>query len=280
MRRRRSVLVALLAVPIALALAGCGGSGGGVSLPALQSAVVIPPRGAVVDAREWGSRDVALARRDGVATVNVVDAQGHGVNGLGVEIGGRKAPSCGSGCYRAADPKGAVVVRIGGRSWTFTIAADAPSGRALVARAERAFARLKTVALTQRLASGPVDPIVTLFRFQAPDRLRYANVGGSQAIVIGSSRWDRPTAGDAWTRSPQTRVNVMHVPWRQPIDEHVVAPNTVTFFDLNTRAWFRVVLEPASKLPATVAMTGISHFMLDTYSRYDAPLRIAAPPSG
>jgi hypothetical protein len=279
MRRRPSLLLALAAIPAALALAGCGGSGG-VSLPTLQPAVVIPPRGAVVDAREWGSRDVALARKAGVATVDVVDSQGHGVDGLTVQIGGRKATPCGTGCYRAPDPNGPVVVHIGDRSWTFTIRSDAPSGTAIVSQAERAYAKLKTVALEQRLASGPVNPIVTLFEFQAPDRLRYTNVGGSQAIIVGSSRWDRPTAHDPWTRSPQQRVNVMHVPWRRPIDEHVVAPNTVTFFDLSTRAWFRVVVEPASKLPTTVGMTGISHFMVDHFSRFDAPLQIAAPARG
>jgi hypothetical protein len=280
MRRRRSLLLPLVAVPAALALAGCGGSGGGVSLPTLQPAVVVPPRGAVVDAREWGSRDVALARKAGVATVDVVDSQGHGIDGLTVRIGGAKAAPCGTGCYRAPDPQGPVTVGIGKRSWTFTISADAPSGKAIVAQAERAYARLKTVALEQRLASGPGNAVVTLFEFQAPDRLRYTNVGGSQAIVIGSSRWDRPTTHDPWTRSPQQRVNVMHPPWRQPIDEHVVAPNTVTFFDLNTRAWFRVVVEPASKLPTTVGMTGISHFMTDRFSRFDAPLDIAPPPHG
>jgi hypothetical protein len=280
MHRRRSLLLALAAVPAAWALAGCGGSSSGISLPTLQPSVVIPPRGAVVDAREWGSRDVALARKGGVATVDVVDSQGHGIDGLTVLIGGKKATTCGTGCYRAPDPKGPVVVHVGTRSWTFTIAADAPTGKAIVAQAERAYAKLKTVALEQRLASGPVNPVVTLFAFQAPDRLRYTNVGGSQAIIVGSSRWDRPTAHDPWTRSPQQRVNVMHVPWRQPIDEHVVAPNTVTFFDLNTRAWFRVVVDPASKLPTTVGMTGISHFMVDRFSRFNAALHVTPPPGG
>jgi hypothetical protein len=195
-------------------------------------------------------------------------------------VGGERAAACGPGCYRAPDPSGDVVVRIGGRSWTFTVAADAPSGKALVARAERAFAKLSSVALRQRLASGPTSPIVTLFEFQAPDRLHYRNVGGSEAIVVGSTRWDRPTAHDPWTRSPQQRVNVMHPPWREPIDEHLVAPNTVTFFDLGTRAWFRVVLAPGTALPTRVGMTGISHFMVDRYSRFDAPLAIGPPTGG
>jgi hypothetical protein len=274
---RRSALLGLAVVAAGAALAGCGSSGGGIAPPKIASAVVVPPRGADVAAREWGSRDVALARKAGTATVDVVDPQGHGVDGLDVQIGGKTATACGSGCYRARDPDGAVVVRIGAHSWRFTIPADAPSGAVLLARATRAYASLKSVALEQRLASGPSNAIVTRFRFEAPDRLRYENVGGSQAIVIGSTRWDRPTAHDPWTRSAQQRVNVMHVPWGRPVDAHVVAPNTVTFFDLRTRAWFRVVLHPASKLPTAVAMTGISHFMASRYSRFDEPARIAPP---
>lgn len=274
--RRRSLVAAPAAVAAAAALAGCGASGG-IAPPQIASAVVVPPRGAVVDAREWGSRDVALARKGGVATVDVVDPQGHGVDGLTVRIGGHTAASCGPGCYRAPDPEGPVVVRIGAHAWRFTVSADAPSGAALLAASARAYAGLKTVRLEQRLASGPANAIVTRFAFEAPDRLRYENAGGSQAIVIGSTRWDRPTGHDPWTRSAQQRVRVMHVPWSRPIDVRLVAPHTVTFFDLSTRAWFRVVLHPVSKLPTSVGMTGISHFMASRYSGFDEPVRIAPP---
>jgi hypothetical protein len=37
------------------------------------------------------------------------------------------------------------------------------------------------------------------------------------------------------------------------------------------------VLEPASGLPATERMTGISHFMLNHYSGYNAPAKIGPP---
>lgn len=273
----RLIRAAVLAAA-ALALAGCGGGSGGVPLH-IAAEVVTPPRGAVVDAREWGSRDVGLARKGDAATVSVVGPQGHGVSGLAVRIDGRRAAPCGAGCYRAPAAAGPVVVRIGAHSWRFAIPASAPSGTALVAAATRAYARLKTVSLWQSLASGPTDPVVARFLFVAPDRLRYSIVGGSQAVVIGTRRWDRPSATGAWKRSPQDRVNVMHVPWGNPIDARVVAPRTVTFFDLSTRAWFRVVLDSASKLPTTVGMTGISHFMVDRFSGFDAPARID-PPTG
>jgi hypothetical protein len=273
MRLRREGAAAATAV-LALVAAGCGGS---QSLPVVTPAVVVPPVPAVVDAREWGTRDVALARTPGRATVSVVDDQGHGVDGLAVRIDGRPAAACRNGCYRGAAAAGPVLVQIGGRSWRFTIPASAPSGRVLLRRAMAAYAGLRTAALHQQLSSGPEAPLVTDFVFVAPNRLRYAIHRGSQAVVIGSSRWDRPSTTGTWQRSPQDPVHVMRLPWQRAIDVHLVAPHTVTFFDLATHAWFRVALEPASGLPATERMTGISHFMLNRYSGYNAPVKIGPP---
>jgi hypothetical protein len=271
-RRHRTATAAVFSV---LILAGCGGGHGG--LPTVVPAVVTPPVPAVVDAREWGTRDVGLARTPGKATVSIADDQGHGVDGLSVRIDGRAATPCGTGCYRGPAGPGSVLVQAGGRSWRFTIPASAPSGRALLQRAMSAYAGLRTVALNQRLASSPAAPLVADFVFVAPNRLRYAIHGGSQAIVIGASRWDRPSAAGRWVRSGQDPVHVMQLPWQRAIDAHLVAPNTVTFFDLATHAWFRVVLEPASGLPVSERMTGISHFMVNSYSRYNAPARITPP---
>ena len=273
MRLLRKGAAAATAV-LALAAAGCGGTQG---LPVVAPAVVVPPVPAVVDAREWGTRDVALARTPGRATVSVVDDQGHGVDGLAVRINGSQAAACRNGCYRGPAAAGPVLVQIGGRSWRFTIPASAPSGRALLRRAITAYAGLRTAALHQQLSSGPEAPLVTDFVFVAPNRLRYAIHGGSQAVVIGSSRWDRPSSTGTWQRSPQDPVRVMRLPWERAIDVRLVAPRTITFFDLATHAWFRVVLEPASGLPATERMTGISHFMLNHYSGYNAPAQVGPP---
>lgn len=275
MRRLRD-LAALAPLAAVVAAAGCGGSGS-LPLPQMQAAVVTPPPGAVVDARQWGGRDLALGRVGETATVSVVGPQGNGVNGLTVRIDGRTADSCGAGCYRARAGDGPVVVDVGGRSFRFDVPASAPPGAALVTRITRAYGRLRSVALVQRLASSAAPPLVTRFLFVAPDRLSYANEGGSQAVVIGARRWDRPSPTGRWARSPQQRVRVMHPPWRRAIDAHVVAPHTVTFFDPETRAWFRVVVDPQTSLPRTVRMIGVSHFMLDRFSRFDEPISIVPP---
>jgi hypothetical protein len=69
----------------------------------------------------------------------------------------------------------------------------------------------------------------------------------------------------------------MQLPWQRAIDVHLVAPHMITFFDLATHAWFRVLVEPRSGLPATERMTGISHFMLNRYSGYNAPVKVGPP---
>lgn len=265
-----------LLVAVAALAAGCGSSST-PPLPQIQPAVVTPPAGAVVDAVEWGTRDLAIARTPGTATVQVVDGQGHGVDGLRVTIDGRASAGCGTGCYRAKAGAGAVAVGIGARTWHFDVPASAPAARGRVAAAMRAYSRLHSVALDESLASGPTGGIRTSFVFAAPDRLSYAIRGGSQAIVIGSRRWDRPSADAPWTSSAQQRILVMHLAWDRAIDAHLVGPNTITFFDPRAHAWFRVVVDPRTSLPRTVHMTGIAHFMVDRYSRWNVPATIVPP---
>lgn len=261
-----------------LLLAGCGGSGSGsLPLPTIAPASVSPPAGAVVDARQWGARDLALARNGDTATVTVIDDEGHGVDGLSLRIDGRAAPSCGSGCYRGHAQGPTAVVSSSTATWRFSLPKTAPSARPLIAKAQRSYSKLRSVRLRQRLASGPGNAIETHFLFVAPDRLRYSISGGTESIVIGDRRWDRSSPKAPWAGSPQTPVRVMHLPWDRITDAHVIAPNTITFFDLNAHAWFRVSLDPRTALPSTERMTGIAHFMLNRYSGYNAPAAIDAP---
>lgn len=274
--RRRSGSLAVLAVATSILATGCGGSGS-FQVPPAATPTVKPPAHAVVDAREWGTRDVAIARVGDTATVQVVGGQGQGVSDLALRIDGRRATTCGSGCYRGRAARTSVVVSAGARSWRFDIQPTAPSGASLVTAMMRAYARVHTVRKEERLASSPTNALETSFVFVAPDRLRYAISGGSQAIVVGATRWDRPMSSGAWTRSGQDRVDVMQLPWARAYDARIVAKNTVTFFEPIARAWFRVVVDPKTSLPQTVRMTGVSHFMTDRYSGYNEPAVIRQP---
>lgn len=275
--RRENALIAAGVIVLISGGEGCAG-GGAPKLPTIEPAIVTPPAGAVVDAVEWGTRDLAIARTPGHTTVQVVDGQGHGVDGLTIRIDDHATTGCGQGCYAADAAEGPVTVETGSRLWRFTVPATAPSANGVIWKAMAAYARLRSVALHQHLASSPTNSITTSFLFVAPDRLRYRISDGSQSIVIGKRRWDRAFATDKWVESPQARTQVMKLPWSRAIDAHIIRPSTVTFFDLTTRAWFRVAIDRQTSLPTTVRMTGISHFMVNSYSSYNNTKATVVPP--
>lgn len=284
---RRSVRLEVVAIAgIVLAVAfltqlrpGRDTSRAAAAVPAAPLPAVLPPRDAVVDAREVGDLAVALARTPRSATVTVIGQDGNGASGLDVRVNGSPAESCGSGCYRAASTAGPVAVAIGDQHVVFDAPLRAPPAAALVARVTRAYEARRTVSFVERLASSPTNAQVTRFDLVAPDRMRYVTVGGSQAIVVGARRWDRADASGRWQPSPQTPLRVPQPYWRRATNAHLVAPRTVTFLDRSIPAWFRVTLERERDLPRRVAMTAAAHFMVDRYSSFDAPLDVSPPAS-
>ena len=85
------------------------------AVPVAALPPVLPPRDAVVDARELGDLAVAVAREPSRTTVTIVGPDANGVDGKRVEVDGATATPCGSGCYRA--PAGAHVT-VDGRART------------------------------------------------------------------------------------------------------------------------------------------------------------------
>jgi len=97
----------------------------------------LPPRDAVVDARELGTLAVAVARVPGEATVTLLGPDGTAANGRRVQVDGEPARACGAGCYRASAPPGRLRVRVDGRTVVFDLPVAAPDGRALLERVAR-----------------------------------------------------------------------------------------------------------------------------------------------
>jgi copper transport protein len=268
------------------------------------------PTGPFVSASEDEDLAVGFAATPGGAgriavTATIVDQNGNGANGLDVTVGLRSdrparagAVPCGPGCYRAAvaadgPPQAAAVTirRPDGRSTTTRFAFPSrwppASATRIAQRATRVFRALRTVTIDERISSGGGPTMRTTWRLGAPNRLTYAIRGGSRAIVIGDTRWDREP-GTPWVKSPQE-------PLRQPTPTWVAAPRSATllgsgttdgrpvwrisFVDPSVPAWYTVSIDKRTYRTLALEMTAAAHFMRQVYSGFDEPVSIVPPRS-
>jgi hypothetical protein len=261
-----------------------------------------PPPGAVVFAREAGTRALGLAIVPGAARslvrVSVLSGEGPGVPGLDVSLraGGRTTalPACGAGCYQAEAPaaglKGRVEVMLGAQSYPFVLPASLrlPPGEAIVARAGRVWRALRTLVWHERLAASPTDALYTVYRAVAPDELAYTIRGHSSAIIIGHLRWDRAGLAGRWVRSVQDPSIRQPVPfWSGASDARVLGSAVasgrdvwvVSFFDPAAPAWFEARIDRATGRTLVLRMVAVAHFMHHLYGPFNAPFRLSPPPA-
>jgi len=237
----------------------------------------LPPRNAVVAARELGSLALAVARSSGTVTVTLLGPDGTGVDGRSVSVDGAPAEPCGWGCYRAAAVAGGLSIVVDGSIATFELPARAHDAHALLQRVTRAYRSSRTIVFDERLASSTSDTSTSRFEVAAPNSLSYRTSGGPAGIVIGAHRWDRERAGAPWVRSDQTPLAVTQPLWTSPTNVQLVAPGVLTFLDRSIPAWFRVTL--AGDRPTRIDMTAAAHFMVQRYVGFDVPVDISPPPS-
>src|SRR5437867_1610972 len=95
-----------------------------------------------------------------------------------------------------------------------------PSAGPAFRRARTEMLRLRSLAMDETLGTGLSAPVVSHWTFEAPDRMRYAIEGGSQAVVIGTRRWDRD--GGRWERTEATRLRVPAFPWQSAVGARLV----------------------------------------------------------
>jgi hypothetical protein len=233
---------------------------------------VLPPRDAVVDARELGDLAVAVGREPHRTTVTIIGPDANGVDGRTVTVDGAPTTSCGSGCYRG--PSGSRV-SVDGTTLDFDLPAAAPAAHAALARVTHAYRTSRTIVFVERLASSPTNAETTRFTVIAPHRLAYVTRGGPQAIVVGDRRWDRDSAGAKWVPSQQTPLDVTQPYWSAPTNVHEIAPGTFTFLDRKIPAWFRVTV--AHGRPTISRMIAAAHFMIDRYVGFDVPVTVSPP---
>ncbi len=240
----------------------------------------LPP---VVQAGESGELAVALAVRPAGAELVALDPSGRRVDGLSVTIAEVAASSCGSGCYGAAGTfVGKVPVSVDGRTLVFRFPARARPAGALVARATRAFRRLRSVDFVERLASSPRNKVVAVFTLERPDRLEYRIRGGADGIIIGSRRWDRARGGN-WVPSPQDPTSQPDPIWAGHSTNAYLLETTpttyvVAFLKPTGPAWFTLRFDRRTLLPQSLRMTAPAHFMTHRYTGFNAAPRIHPPP--
>jgi len=254
-----------------------------------------PPPGAVVLAQEAGTRALALAVEPGLARVSILRLSGEGQSGLDVSLRfGQREPvsadPCGPGCYQVR-PKGLppslVTVRIGRTPYRFDLPKlPAPGATAIVARAADTWNSLRTLVWRERLASSPSDVLVTEYRAVAPHSLSYTIEGASAAVIIGGTRWDRPSPTGRWASSPQNPplrqpqpfwhgVTAAHILGTARVGSHAVW--RVSFFDPSTPSWFEASIDKKTYRTLTLDMIAAAHFMHHVYGPFDAPIELHPP---
>jgi hypothetical protein len=290
----RLVLTAIAAV-LAVLAAGCS-SGPAVSQRSLAVGVENPPpppRGALVLGGESGSRAVALAVGKGRLTATVLSPSGGPLSGLKVSFraGSRLIPAkpCGLGCYSAAAtrPRHVELRLSGSRPVAFDIPARPRPAAAIVARAGRVTRALKSLVYVESLRSGPTGGLLTTWSMKAPNEVEYRIRGGADAIVLGTRRWDRDSAGRRWRRSQQLpALRVPQPAWGSTatnayvLGEERVAGRpvwVVSFANPTTPAWFTAWIDRATYRPLRLRMTAAAHFMTHRYLAFNQPLTIAPP---
>jgi hypothetical protein len=260
--------------------------------PKTVANVAAPPRGALVLAKEAGTRAVALAVDKGTLTAAVLASSGDPASGLDVSFraGGRNLPAhpCGGGCYRsivAGRPRRVEVVLPGG-SASFAIPGATRPGSAIVSRATRVFRNLRSLVYVESLRSGPTGGLVTTWSMAAPDRLSYQIHGGAAAVVIGRRRWDQARPGAKWVASDSTVLSVPGPTWgSDPANERVLGSATVdgrpvwivSFVTPSVPAWFTTWIDKSSYRTLRLRMTAAAHFMYHRYVGFDRPLKITPP---
>ena len=296
--------VANATVAVAAASAGAASAaptGGRIPTPT-DPGFPSPPNGAIVLAREAGSDALGFAllpdRSRSLVRVSVINGAGSGAAGLRVSVAfGARRPltlsACGAGCYQRTVtpvPTRAVSIRLNATAYTLELPAarEPPDGSAVVTNAARVWRGLTSLVWHERLASSATNVLETTYEAVAPDELSYTIAGQSAAVIIGETRWDRPSPTGGWVRSSQ--IPPVHVPvpfWYGVTDARVLASGhvgpravwSVSFFDPTTPAWFTAEIDKQNGRTLELTMIAAGHFMHHRYLSFNTPIHLRPPTS-
>lgn len=266
------------------------------------------PTASFVIALQDGDLAVAFAAQPGgigrlELTTTVIGPDGKGASGLRValalvataEARGRAVP-CGPGCYRATLPFagtprfGVVTIKRLGHVPS-TVRFPFPSrwpprpAATIVRQATDVFSHLRSVTIDERLGSSATAVTHAHWRLEAPDRLTYAIVGGSQAVIIGNRRWDRDP-GQRWVASPQTPVPQPTSAWGSAprraallgsgrVDGRAVW--RISFVKPGVPEWFTLAVDKQTLRTLELRMIAPAHFMHHVYGGFNDQPQIHPP---
>ena len=260
-----------------------------------EPAFPAPPKDAVVFSRPAGNVVLALGVVPGKPLglqASVVGGQGKGVDGLDVSfgVGGKTLTGtpCGPGCYRATTPEvpKAVEVRVAGKqsvTWSVPLPEQWPPPNAspILARATKTYKKLETLTTEDALSSGLGRTLRTHWVLAAPNRLTYQVVRGPAAVIIGNTRWDKTAPGEPWVKSAQTPIHQPTPFWVSWKNAHVIGETPsawrITFFDPKTPGWYTISVAKGTRRTLNMRMQAPAHFMRQTYSNFNAPVKITPP---
>lgn len=302
---RRLLVVAVLAgvaAAVAAKLTLGGGPGAALFVPPVLGG---QPAGAVVLSQQDRDLAVALAAKPlagrTLVVATVLSPDGRGASGLllrfrahGSVAAARPGPS---GTYAAVLPLHrpgrsvrVALARPGGHTDELVFRLPArwpprPGGRELV-EATRAYRRLRSVVIHERLASAPGVALSSVYRAAAPHSLSITSSNGDRSIVVGGRRWDRHP-GVTWQRSDQQPPLDPLAPfWRGLVEDPTVLGQGVlggrrvvrlSFATPQVPAFFELTVDATSHLPLQLEMIAAAHFMHHAYSDFGAPARIEPP---
>lgn len=206
--------------------------------------------------------------------------------------------SCGDTCRQATiDIKAGDVVAVdvlnpGGGEASFTVPAlPAPSGVTLLARMVAAMHDLTAYQYSEVLNSGTTR-VSADYASDTPDRTTWTVAHTSQTILIGTTEYTRASPADPWHTSPDLSPNtVPSFVWDffEPLSNARIVghallagvPTTLLAGFGNRDAspiWFTFWIDASGRV-RQIEMDAPGHFMVDTYTSYDHPVPIEAPPT-
>ncbi len=167
------------------------------------------------------------------------------------------------------------------------LGANDPSALELLKQADAQMNQLKALRAIEELNDGENGAVVTRMDFQAPDRVHTSVEGGSETIAIGTSQYFRESSG--WTALTRPEPYVfpnfnnagLATNGRFGREETLDGvPTQIVNVDFRSSAGdthFAYWVGKDDKLIHQYAMVAPSHYMIESYRDFNAPVRIDAP---